>query len=161
MEITVPTLGESVTEATVAKWFKAVGDAVAADEPLVELETDKVTLEVNAPGPGTLSEIAAAEGAEVEVGARLGTIAEGKGPAKKAAPAAEGYPTVRTLLDMSVRRCGPHRVSVSVEADGFLQHQVRRMVGALVEVGEGAGRYGCSEPGPARSVAGVIYGCRC
>lgn len=55
-----------------------------------------------------------------------------------AAPAAEGYPTVRTLLDMSVRRCGPHRVSVSVEADGFLQHQVRRMVGALVEVGEGA-----------------------
>ncbi len=86
MEITVPTLGESVTEATVAKWFKAVGDAVATDEPLVELETDKVTLEVNAPGPGTLSEIAAGEGAEVEVGARLGTIAEGKEPARKAAP---------------------------------------------------------------------------
>ena len=55
-EIVVPTLGESVTEATVAKWFKAVGDAVAADEPLVELETDKVTLEVNAAAAGTLSE---------------------------------------------------------------------------------------------------------
>ena len=92
MEITVPTLGESVTEATVAKWFKAVGDAVAADEPLLELETDKVTLEVNAPGPGTLTEIAADEGADVEVGARLGTIAEGKGPAKKAAPAAAPAP---------------------------------------------------------------------
>ena len=92
MEITVPTLGESVTEATVAKWFKAVGDAVAADEPLVELETDKVTLEVNAPGPGTLSEIAADEGAEVEVGARLGTIAEGKGAAKKSAPSPEPAP---------------------------------------------------------------------
>ena len=92
MDITVPTLGESVTEATVAKWFKAVGDAVAADEPLVELETDKVTLEVNAPGPGTLSEIAADEGAEVEVGARLGTSAEGKGAAKKSAPAPEPAP---------------------------------------------------------------------
>ena len=56
-EITVPTLGESVTEATVAKWFKAEGDAVAVDEPIVELETDKVTLEVNASAAGTLSEI--------------------------------------------------------------------------------------------------------
>ncbi len=50
---------------------------------------------------------------------------------------AEGYPTVRTLLDASVRRCGPHRIAVDVEADGFLQHQVRRMVGALLEVGQG------------------------
>ena len=54
-----------------------------------------------------------------------------------AAPAVDGYPTVRTLLDVTVQRCGPHRVVVEVEADGFLQHQVRRMVGALVEVGEG------------------------
>ncbi|MGE5148348.1 MAG: 2-oxoglutarate dehydrogenase complex dihydrolipoyllysine-residue succinyltransferase [Candidatus Eiseniibacteriota bacterium] len=77
LEIVVPTLGESVTEATVAKWFKAVGDAVAADEPLVELETDKVTLEVNAAAAGTLSEIRAKEGSEVEVGAILGMIAEG------------------------------------------------------------------------------------
>ena len=82
-------MGESVTEATVTKWFKAVGDAVVRDEALVELETDKVTLEVNAPVAGTLSEIAAAEGADVEVGALLGAIAEGKGaPAAAPAPAA-------------------------------------------------------------------------
>ena len=66
MEITVPQLGESVTEATVAKWFKSIGDTVDRDEPLVELETDKVTLEVNAAEAGTLAEIAAAEGSEVE-----------------------------------------------------------------------------------------------
>ena len=65
VEINVPTLGESVTEATVAKWFKAEGDAVAVDEALVELETDKVTVEVNAPVAGALKSIAAAEGAEV------------------------------------------------------------------------------------------------
>jgi 2-oxoglutarate dehydrogenase E2 component (dihydrolipoamide succinyltransferase) len=84
-EIKVPTLGESVTEATVAKWFKKVGDTVAADEPLVELETDKVTVEVPAPAAGTLGEIVAAEGAEVAVGAVLGLIgAAGAAPAKKA-----------------------------------------------------------------------------
>lgn len=71
-EIKVPTLGESVTTATVARWLKKAGEAVAADEPLVELETDKVTVEVNAPFDGALAEIAVAEGAEVEVGAVLG-----------------------------------------------------------------------------------------
>ncbi len=87
IEIKVPTLGESVTEAEVAKWFKQVGDAVAADEPLVELETDKVTLEVNAPAGGTLAEILAPVGAEVEVGALLGRIDE-TGAAVASAPAA-------------------------------------------------------------------------
>ncbi len=87
IEIKVPTLGESVTEAEVAKWFKQVGDAVAADEPLVELETDKVTLEVNAPAAGVLAEILAPEGAEVEVGAILGRIGEA-GAAVASAPAA-------------------------------------------------------------------------
>ncbi|HUT49503.1 MAG TPA: 2-oxoglutarate dehydrogenase complex dihydrolipoyllysine-residue succinyltransferase [Alphaproteobacteria bacterium] len=82
LEILVPTLGESVTEATVAKWFKAVGEAVAADEPLLELETDKVTLEVNAASAGVLSEILANEGAEVEVGALLGRIDENGTSAK-------------------------------------------------------------------------------
>ena len=89
-EIRVPTLGESVTEATIGKWFKAAGDAIAADEPLVELETDKVTIEVPAPAAGTLAEIAAKEGETVEVGALLGSIAEGAGKAssaKKAEPA--------------------------------------------------------------------------
>jgi len=76
-EIKVPALGESVTEATVARWLKHPGDAVAVDDPLVELETDKVTLEVPAPAAGTLGEILAAEGANVPVGAVLGVIAEG------------------------------------------------------------------------------------
>ncbi|HYE48509.1 MAG TPA: 2-oxoglutarate dehydrogenase complex dihydrolipoyllysine-residue succinyltransferase [Azospirillaceae bacterium] len=94
--ITVPTLGESVAEATVARWLKKVGDAVQADEPLVELETDKVTLEVNAPAAGTLGEIVAAEGANVGVNAVLGVIAEGGAAAAAkpaAAPAAAPAPT--------------------------------------------------------------------
>jgi 2-oxoglutarate dehydrogenase E2 component (dihydrolipoamide succinyltransferase) len=92
-EIIVPILGESVTEATVAKWFKAEGDAVAVDEPILELETDKVTLEVNASTAGTLSEIAAKEGENVEVGALLGMIGEGgAAPAKKAEAAAPETP---------------------------------------------------------------------
>jgi 2-oxoglutarate dehydrogenase E2 component (dihydrolipoamide succinyltransferase) len=88
VQIKVPTLGESVTEATVAKWFKQVGEQVEADEPIVELETDKVTLELNAPASGSLSEIVVEEGGEVEVGAVLGSIEEGEGaPAAKPAPA--------------------------------------------------------------------------
>jgi 2-oxoglutarate dehydrogenase E2 component (dihydrolipoamide succinyltransferase) len=89
-EIVVPTLGESVSEATVAKWFKAVGDAVTRDEPLVELETDKVTLEVNAPASGVLSEIVAQADSDVEVGALLGKI-DGDGKAA-AAPQAKPAP---------------------------------------------------------------------
>jgi 2-oxoglutarate dehydrogenase E2 component (dihydrolipoamide succinyltransferase) len=88
-EIRVPTLGESVTEATIGQWFKQPGDAIAMDEPLVELETDKVTIEVPAPAAGSLSEIAVKEGETVEVGALLGMIAEGEGaPAAKPAKAA-------------------------------------------------------------------------
>ena len=90
-EIRVPALGESVTEATIAKWFKNVGDAVKADEPMVELETDKVTVEVPAPASGKLSSISAASGSTVKVGALLGAIEEGAaGAAAKpaAAPAA-------------------------------------------------------------------------
>jgi len=95
-EIRVPTLGESVTEATIGRWFKKAGDAVAVDEPLVELETDKVTIEVPAPSAGTLGEIAAKDGETVAVGALLGQITDGAGasakpaaaPAKAAAPVA-------------------------------------------------------------------------
>jgi 2-oxoglutarate dehydrogenase E2 component (dihydrolipoamide succinyltransferase) len=114
VEIRVPSLGESVTEATVAKWYKQIGDPVAADEPLVELETDKVTLEFNAPASGVLAEIVVEEGGEVEVGALLGSINEEGAvaaapdrarPADPAArpTAAEGNgamaPAVRKLLD--------------------------------------------------------------
>ncbi|MCJ2068828.1 2-oxoglutarate dehydrogenase complex dihydrolipoyllysine-residue succinyltransferase [Methylobacterium sp. J-030] len=90
-DILVPTLGESVSEATIGRWFKKPGDPVAADEPIVELETDKVTLEVNAPAAGQLGEILVKDGETVEPGALLGSIVEagaGAAPAKKAAPKA-------------------------------------------------------------------------
>ncbi|WP_036582905.1 biotin/lipoyl-containing protein, partial [Brucella anthropi] len=87
-EIRVPTLGESVTEATIGKWFKKVGDAIAIDEPLVELETDKVTVEVPAAAAGVLAEITAKEGDTVEVNALLGQIST-DGAAVAAAPAAK------------------------------------------------------------------------
>jgi 2-oxoglutarate dehydrogenase E2 component (dihydrolipoamide succinyltransferase) len=87
-EIKVPTLGESVTTATIARWLKQSGDAVAADEPLVELETDKVTVEVNAPAAGRLGTLYFAEGAEVEVGAVLSEVTEADGAA--APPSAPG-----------------------------------------------------------------------
>ena len=73
-KITVPTLGESVTEATVSKWLKSQGDKVTADEPIVELETDKVNVEVPAPSNGILGSIAVKEGETVNVGSLLGTI---------------------------------------------------------------------------------------
>ncbi len=86
-DIRVPALGESVTEATVAKWFKAVGDAVKADEPMVELETDKVTVEVPAPASGKLASISVQPGTTVNVGALLGAIEEGAVGASPAKPA--------------------------------------------------------------------------
>ena len=86
-EIRVPTLGESVTEATIGRWFKKAGDAVAVDEPLVELETDKVTIEVPSPTAGILGEIVAKDGETVAVGALLGQITAGAAGAKPAASA--------------------------------------------------------------------------
>jgi len=102
-EIRVPTLGESISEATVGKWFKQRGDAVKADEPLVELETDKVTLEVNAPAAGVLTEIAAESGQTVAIGALLGGLsADGAAVAAKPAaalpPAAPPRPAAPTAM---------------------------------------------------------------
>lgn len=91
VDIIVPSLGESVSEATVAKWFKKVGDAVKADEPLVELETDKVTVEVNASAAGMLKEILVQTGTSVEVGAVLGKIEAGAAGAQPRSPL-EGEP---------------------------------------------------------------------
>jgi len=88
IEIKVPALGESVTEATVGQWFKKPGEAVSADEPLVELETDKVTVEVPAPSAGVLSDIRVEQGATVAVGTVLGSISEGAAAAPKPTPAA-------------------------------------------------------------------------
>lgn len=93
IEIRVPTLGESVTEATVGKWFKKIGEAVKVDEPLVELETDKVTVEVPAPASGVMGSIAVEEGATVAVGSILGALSEGDAPAKGPAPAAAKAPS--------------------------------------------------------------------
>jgi len=98
-EIRVPTLGESVTEATIGKWFKHPGDAVTVDEPLVELETDKVTIEVPSPAAGVLSEVAAKDGETVAVGALLGQIKDGAGAAAAAAkPAARAAPAAAEPL---------------------------------------------------------------
>ncbi|MGB2151746.1 MAG: 2-oxoglutarate dehydrogenase complex dihydrolipoyllysine-residue succinyltransferase [Parvibaculales bacterium] len=91
-EIRVPTLGESVTEATIAQWYKKPGDAVAMDEPLCELETDKVTIEVPAQSAGVLAEVVVNEGETVEVGALLGSIGEGAGTSAPAASEAAAAP---------------------------------------------------------------------
>jgi 2-oxoglutarate dehydrogenase E2 component (dihydrolipoamide succinyltransferase) len=112
VEIRVPSLGESVTEATVARWFKQIGDPVAADEPLVELETDKVTLEFNAPASGVLAEIAVEEGGEVEVGALLGSINEeavAEAPARARAGESQAKP-------------------VSAEGNGSMAPAVRKLI---------------------------------
>ena len=108
-EVRVPTLGESVTEATVATWFKKPGDAVAQDEMLCELETDKVTVEVPSPAAGTLADIVAAEGETVGVDALLANISEGSGaaaPAPAAAPAAAPASDAGVAVDVMVPTLG-------------------------------------------------------
>ena len=92
VDVMVPTLGESVTEATVSTWFKQVGDTVAQYEMLCELETDKVSVEVPSPAAGVLTEIIAAEGATVDASAKLGVISSGEGATAAAAPAAAPAP---------------------------------------------------------------------
>lgn len=99
-EVRVPTLGESVSEATIGTWYKKVGDAITVDEPLVELETDKVTIEVPAPKSGVLAEIIANEGDTVEVNALLAQIAEGEGAAP--APAVGATPSAATPAPAAV-----------------------------------------------------------
>ncbi len=124
-EIRVPTLGESVTEATIGKWFKKPGDPVAVDEPLVELETDKVTIEVPAPAAGTLGDIAVKDGETVAVGALLGSITEGAGGAAKPAaakPAAEAKPEAKPAPQPAP--AAPPKVAA---ADAPLAPSVRKM----------------------------------
>jgi len=100
IQIQVPAMGESVTEATVGRWFKKEGDSVARDEPILELETDKVTVEVPAPADGSIESIAVKEGDTVQVGAVLGAIAEGKGGAAPKTQKAEA-PAARTAASPS------------------------------------------------------------
>jgi 2-oxoglutarate dehydrogenase E2 component (dihydrolipoamide succinyltransferase) len=110
-EIRVPTLGESVSEATIGKWFKNVGDAIAVDEPLVELETDKVTIEVPASSAGSLAEITAKEGDTVEVGALLGMIGSADGTAAAPAKKAEAKP------EAAAQAAGPAAAASTKEAE--------------------------------------------
>ncbi len=119
MRFACPALGESVSEATIGRWFKKAGEAVKADEPLVELETDKVTLEVNAPSAGVLSEIAAESGTVVKPDALLGAIAEGAGapaapaaspkPAAPAASAPQAAAPVAGAIHATVACCSENR----------------------------------------------------
>lgn len=135
IEIKVPALGESVSEGTVAKWFKKVGDTVAVDEPLLELETDKVTVEVPAPSAGTIQEIVAAEGAEVEVGAVLCVLAEGDdAPAAKPA-AAKTTDTEKPAAAPAVNKpaAQPETPKVAAAASANLAHPLPPAVRKLVE----------------------------
>ena len=106
IEIKVPAMGESVTEATIARWFKTVGEKVDRDEPLVELETDKVTVEVPSPAAGTLEQIAVAAGATVQVGTILGNIVEGAGSAKSP-PATSAKPAAAPAAQPAAPRPAP------------------------------------------------------
>src|SRR2546427_91281 len=124
-EIRVPTLGESVTEATIGRWFKKAGDAVAVDEPLVELETDKVTIEVPAPSAGTLGEIVAKDGQTVAVGALLGQINEGAAGAKPAAASAK--PTASAAPPPAAAAPVAAAVPKAVPADAPLAPSVRKL----------------------------------
>jgi 2-oxoglutarate dehydrogenase E2 component (dihydrolipoamide succinyltransferase) len=127
--IVVPALGESVTEATVAKWMKQQGESIAADEALVELETDKVTLEVFAPSAGVLSEIRVAEGQTVEVGAVLGVIGDGAGTAK-AAPAAKpaAAPAAAAPAKAAAQASAPAKAPVPPVEAGPLSPAVRKLI---------------------------------
>ena len=130
-EIRVPTLGESVTEATIGRWFKKAGDAVAVDEPLVELETDKVTIEVPAPSAGTLGEIVAKDGETVAVGALLGQINEGGAAAAKPAakpadaPAKAAAPT--SAAASAPAAAAPAPIQKTPPADTPLAPSVRKI----------------------------------
>lgn len=143
-EIKVPTLGESVSEATVAQWLKKEGDSVKADEPIVELETDKVTLEVNAPNDGVISKIVAAEGENVEVGAILGEIGEGsaandtpapkKAKAEKAAAPAKADDTEDLKLSPAVRKMvddhnlDPSKITGTGKGGRLLKEDVQKFI---------------------------------
>ena len=134
MDINVPTLGESITEATVTKWLKGVGDAVGADEALVELETDKVSIEVNAPAAGIVTEIAAAEGSDVAVGALLCRVgkagdAVAAAPPKPAAKQAKEAPQP-TVSRPAVQTAPAHEQSAASKSDAApaLSPAVRRLI---------------------------------
>ena len=130
MEIRVPTLGESVTEATVGQWFKKPGDAVAADEPLVELETDKVTLEVPAPAAGVLEKIEVKQGTVVGLGALLATInPNGKAAAAPAAAPKAAAPAPAAKPAAPAAASAPARARLRPGGFGHWRAPLRRHLG--------------------------------
>ena len=138
-EIRVPALGESITEATIAQWYKKPGEAVAMDEPLCELETDKVTIEVPAQMAGVLAEVVAGEGETVEVGALLGSIGEGEGAPGAAAGACHGPATAsvappRSTMRPRVARTGAGNTSAASSTSRSAPPMAagRRPIGQLV-----------------------------
>jgi 2-oxoglutarate dehydrogenase E2 component (dihydrolipoamide succinyltransferase) len=136
-EIRVPTLGESVTEATIGRWFKQTGEQVAADEPLVELETDKVTVEVPAPAAGVLAEIVAKDGTTVAPGALLGEIREGVAAAAKAAAAAPASQPPKAAPAAAPPEKSP---PAAPPGDGPLAPSVRRLAAENgIDAGQVAG----------------------
>ena len=133
IEIIVPTLGESVSDATVARWIKTTGDIVAADEPVVELETDKVTLEVPAPVAGQIGDIVAAEGTVVAVGATLARLKEGVGgapskPANSEAKTSAEKPVERLAEKAAVQDAAAPIAPAVAASHGHLSPAVRRLV---------------------------------
>ncbi|MFJ4218715.1 biotin/lipoyl-containing protein, partial [Streptomyces hydrogenans] len=122
VSVTLPALGESVTEGTVTRWLKAEGERVEADEPLLEVSTDKVDTEIPAPASGILASIKVAEDETVEVGAELAIIDDGSGaPAAAPAPAAEAAPAPAALLADRLMRLmddEPLRLGLGAEAAG-------------------------------------------
>ena len=147
-DIRVPALGESVTEATIGKWFKKPGDPVVVDEPLVELETDKVTIEVPAPAAGVLADIAAKDGETVAVGALLGQIKEGASAPSKPSPAPTGRPDQKTDTPAPINAAAeqPRPQTVARSADVTpLSPSVRKMAaetGIDVSTVPGSGKDG-------------------
>ena len=136
VEVTVPALGESVTEAVVASWFKKVGDAVEADEPLCELETDKVSVEVPAPSAGTLTEILAEEGATVEASATIAVLTQGAAGAPAKAP--EKAPAGKA--PSSEGTAGPEADATGGEPDHPRADYGRSDEAEAPKAGDGAGR---------------------
>ena len=124
VDIVVPPLGESVSEATVARWLKKVGDPIRMDEPLVELETDKITLEVNATSSGTLSEIMVAEGSNVGIGAKLGVIGAGAAAAASPSKPAE-TPTLQTTSPVTHDPAGPSVILSPAVKKIVAEHDLR------------------------------------
>jgi 2-oxoglutarate dehydrogenase E2 component (dihydrolipoamide succinyltransferase) len=133
VEIVVPTLGESVSDATVARWMKKAGDAIAQDEPVVELETDKVTLEVPSPVAGTLADIVAAEGSTVEVGALLARVEAGASAAPAKSGSSESAPAEKAAGASTDTTSEPTPAAAPVAATASssahpLSPSVRRLV---------------------------------